>query len=143
MTYPEDPANRARREALGLPWLEYIASQRDPMHDFLERATKAAKYPVLLGWPEASAPEGAVVVGWYMAHRTGPRMLFYVIPREDWIASAHVAATLDVSLRRAQQLVREHPEARQEGAYLRLPARCLDDLRDRPAPGYPKGRPRK
>ena len=50
-----------------------------------------------------------------------------------------VAAALDISLRRAQTLIANHPRGRRLDGKLTLPWSALADLRKRPGPGRRKG----
>jgi hypothetical protein len=59
------------------------------------------------------------------------------------LTSTQVAEELGVSLRRAQQLIGAHPDAQQIGRDWLLSASALEELRERPGRGWPKGKPRK
>jgi len=67
----------------------------------------------------------------------------WAVDREAYPSSREVAARLQTSLRLAQVLVRNHPEARRIGREWIVPASAVETFLARPGRGWPKGKPRR
>jgi hypothetical protein len=89
------PGNRKRREALGLPWLTYSASEFE-IGEAIAAAEAAAQRAVRVGlWPNRRVPRDVVIVGKFMGDADDVELPLFVTeerlpagapPRHDRLA---------------------------------------------------------